>query len=36
VLVTSSTDYYDSAGEHVGAILISVTQFDPAAARGRE
>jgi|SRR5215213_7928668 len=35
VLVTSSTDYYDSDGAHVAAILITVTQFDPASARDR-
>ncbi len=34
VLVTSSTDFYDAAGAHVAAIMITVTQFDPAAVRG--
>lgn len=36
VLVTNSTDFYDSEGNHVAAILISITQFDPASARGSE
>ena len=34
VLVTTSTDFYDAAGEHVAANLLTVTQFDPSAARG--
>jgi hypothetical protein len=33
VLVTSGTDYYDAAGEHVGAAMITITQFDPKSAR---
>ena len=36
VLVMTSTDYYDGAGEHVAAQLMTITQFDPAGARGRE
>jgi acyl dehydratase len=32
VLVTTSTDYYDAAGEHVCASLVTVTQFDPKRA----
>ncbi len=36
VLATSSTDYYDAEGNHVAAQLITITQFDPASARGRE
>lgn len=36
VLVTSSTDFYDDAGEHVAATLITITQFDPQSARGGE
>lgn len=35
VLVTSSTDFYDADGKHVAAVLITTTQFDPQAARGR-
>jgi hypothetical protein len=34
VLVLSSTDFYDTDDQHVAAIMITVTQFDPAAARG--
>lgn len=34
VLVTMSTDFYGQDGDHAGAVLITVTQFDPAAARG--
>lgn len=33
VLVTNSTDYYDADGNHVAATLITVSQFDPKAAR---
>lgn len=36
VIVTSSTDFFDTAGDQVAAILVTVTQFDPAAARGSE
>jgi acyl dehydratase len=36
VLITQATEFVDSAGEQVGAILISITQFDPQSARGRE
>ncbi len=35
VLVTSSTDFIDADGNHVAAILITSTQFDPATARER-
>jgi hypothetical protein len=34
VLVTTSTDFYDESGAEVAAVLITVTQFDPAGARG--
>jgi acyl dehydratase len=34
VLVTMSTDFYGADGDHAGAVLITVTQFDPASARG--
>jgi acyl dehydratase len=34
VLVTTSTDFYGGDGEPVAAVLITVTQFDPAAVRG--
>ena len=34
VLITTSTDFYDEADEHVAANLLTVTQFDPSAARG--
>lgn len=33
VLVTNSTDYYDANGEHVGATLLTITQFDPKGGR---
>jgi len=33
VLVTNSTDFYDTAGEHVAASMMTITQFDPKAAR---
>jgi acyl dehydratase len=33
VLVTYSTDYYDKAGEHVGATIATFTQFDPKTQR---
>ena len=35
VLVTTSTDYYDADGGHVPAIMVTVTQFDPASLRER-
>jgi hypothetical protein len=35
VLVTTSTEFTDAAGEPVGAVLITVTQFDPAGLRER-
>lgn len=35
VLVTSSTDFYDADDNHVAAIVITITQFDPAAAGRR-
>lgn len=33
VLVTNSTDFYDADGEHVAASMMTITQFDPKAAR---
>jgi hypothetical protein len=33
VLVTNGTDFYDSEGNHVGAAMMTITQFDPKAAR---
>lgn len=33
VLLTSGTDYYDAAGEHVAAAMTTITQFDPKAGR---
>jgi hypothetical protein len=33
VLVTTTTDFYDEAGEHVAASLITITQFDPKRAQ---
>ena len=36
VLVTTSTDYFDTNGEHVAAQMTTVSQFDPAAARSRD
>lgn len=36
VLVTSGTDYYDAAGNHVAANMTTITQFDPKGARSRE
>jgi hypothetical protein len=33
VLITTSTDFYDDRNEHVAANLLTVTQFDPSAAR---
>jgi acyl dehydratase len=33
VLVTNGTDYYDSDGNHVAAAMMTITQFDPKAAR---
>jgi hydroxyacyl-ACP dehydratase HTD2-like protein with hotdog domain len=35
VLVTTSTDFTDVSGEPVGAVLITVTQFDPAGLKER-
>ncbi len=32
ILLTSSVDYYDAAGEHVAAALTTLTQFDPKRA----
>ena len=34
VLVTSSTDYFDVDGNHVAAVLVTGTQFDPKGAEG--
>jgi len=36
VLLTTSTDFYDAGGAHVAAILLTITQFDPKSAGGRE
>jgi acyl dehydratase len=36
VLMTTGTDYYDPAGNHVAAAMMTITQFDPASARGSE
>jgi hypothetical protein len=36
VLMTTSTDFHDTAGEHVAAMLITITQFDPRTMRGNE
>jgi hypothetical protein len=33
VLVTSSTDFYDLEVYHVGAVMTTITQFDPKSAR---
>lgn len=35
VLVTNSTDYYDAEGNHVAAALVTISQFDPTAAKDR-
>jgi hypothetical protein len=34
VLMTTTTDYYDTDGKHVAAQLTTITQFDPQKARG--
>lgn len=33
VLVTNGTDFYDTDGNHVAAAMMTITQFDPKAAR---
>jgi acyl dehydratase len=33
VLVTSGTEYFDKAGNHVASAMITITQFDPKAGR---
>lgn len=33
VLVTTSTDFFDTDGNHVAASLVTSTQFDPAGLR---
>lgn len=33
VLVTTTTDYFDADGNHVAAVLTTVTQFDPKRAQ---
>ena len=33
VLVTTGTDYYDAAGNHVAAAMMTITQFDPKRAQ---
>lgn len=35
VLVTNSTDYHDTEGNHVASALVTVSQFDPTAAKDR-
>lgn len=35
VLVTNSTDYVDAEGNHVASTLVTLSQFDPAAAKDR-
>ena len=36
ILQTTTTDYFDAEGKHVAAVLLTITQFDPAGARDRE
>ena len=36
ILLTTTTDYYDADGKHVAAVMLTITQFDPAGARGNE
>ncbi len=36
VLVTTSTDYFDATGSHVAAVMMTITQFDPARAGENE
>ena len=33
VLVTSGTEYFDAAGNHVASAMVTITQFDPKSAR---
>jgi acyl dehydratase len=33
ILVTSGTEYYDAAGNHVASAMVTITQFDPKSAR---
>ena len=33
VLMTTSTDYFDSEGGHVAAVMLTITQFDPNSTR---
>lgn len=35
ILAMTSTDYYDLQGEHVAAVLMTVTQFDPKGIQQR-
>lgn len=35
ILAMTSTDYYDLNGEHVAAVLMTVTQFDPKGLQQR-
>jgi hypothetical protein len=35
VLVTNSTDYVDAEGNHVASALVTISQFDPSAAKDR-
>ncbi len=32
VLLTTTTDYFDATGGHVAAVMMTITQFDPARA----
>ena len=36
ILLTSGTDFYDAAGNHVAAAMTTLTQFDPKAAKTTE
>ena len=36
ILLTSGTDFYDAAGNHVAAAMTTLTQFDPRAAKKTE
>lgn len=36
VLITSAIDFHDSDGEHVAAVMTTITQFDPKRARNND
>lgn len=36
ILLTTTTDYFDAGGNHVAAVMLTITQFDPAGARASE